>query len=87
MDRVTNTILYWAWLSMCKRNWPMASGDGSSDHVKIYISPASVPGEGEVKLLDWMMRGKSSTKKGDNSSLVKMGESVAIIGGDSDLVL
>lgn len=86
MNRVTNTLLYWAWANMSKRRWPISSPDIRSPHpVKIYISPSNVPGEGEVKLIDFLMRGHNST--GNHKSLVKMGDSVAIIGGDSDLVL
>jgi 5'-3' exonuclease len=67
---------------MSKRHWPVEHVEKKSSHnVKIYISPSSVPGEGEVKLLDWML------KTQDHQSLVQLGESVAIIGGDSDLVL
>ena len=88
MNRVTNTLLYWAWTNMSKRHWPISSTDDRSPHpVKIYISPSSVPGEGEVKLIDFLMRGHNSTKPSKHKSLVKMGDSVAIIGGDSDLVL
>ena len=88
MDRVTHTILYWAWMSMARRHWPIANPDGKPSHpVKIYISPSNVPGEGEVKLVDWLMRGHNVTNTQDHKSLVKMGESVAIVGGDSDLVL
>lgn len=86
MDKVTNAVIYWAWKCMLKRHWPI-EGFKSSHQVKIYISPSNVPGEGEVKLLDWLMRGHHSTKTRNHEALVKMGESVAIIGGDSDLVL
>ncbi|KAL3800357.1 hypothetical protein HJC23_003653 [Cyclotella cryptica] len=88
MDRVTNAVIYWAWKCMSKRHWPIEGFESKSSHqVKIYISPSNVPGEGEVKLLDWLMRGHHSTKTKNHQALVKMGESVAIIGGDSDLVL
>jgi 5'-3' exonuclease len=69
---------------MSKRHWPIASVGGKSNQVKIFISPSNVHGEGEVKLIDWLVRGHDSTK---TKPFVKMGDSVAIVGGDSDLVL
>ena len=86
MDRVTQTLLYWAWMAMSKRDWPIAKLDGKpSSDVKIYISPSDVAGEGEVKLIDWLMHGHHNSTK--TKPHVKMGDSVAVVGGDSDLVL
>jgi 5'-3' exonuclease len=88
MDRVTSAILYWSWMSLSKRHWPTESLDDKQPRqVKIYVSPSSVPGEGEVKLIDWMMHGNNSTSKHNKKPLVQMGDSVAFVGGDSDLVL
>jgi hypothetical protein len=65
------TLLYWAWQRLSARQSAL-----SLHNVKIFISSSTVPGEGEVKLLEWMY-----TKPR------RRGESVAILGGDSDLVL
>lgn len=78
MDKVTDALLYWSW-QYVSRN----SG------VRVCLSPSSVHGEGEVKLLDWIMRGQEhsfSSPKGRRAN-IKQGETVAILGGDSDLVL
>ena len=68
MDKAQQALLYWAWQRMQNPNNPLAS-------VKIYISSSNVHGEGEVKLLDWILQRK------------RYGDSIAIMGGDSDLVL
>ncbi len=103
MDRAHDAILYWAWQRL-------ENTRGKLSKCRIYISPSTVPGEGEVKLLDWLIQagggGESyRNNKYDNSRnangngngnkygfrgrgrIVKPGESVAILGGDSDLVL
>jgi 5'-3' exoribonuclease 2 len=96
MDMVTNALLYWAWQHVAR--YP---------RVRVYISPSSVHGEGEVKLLDWMTFGHRMGGGGGPSSMassssssspttvdqrrhrtnVKRNDTVAILGGDSDLVL
>ncbi|KAL9181160.1 hypothetical protein ACHAXT_009965 [Thalassiosira profunda] len=79
MDRVTDALLYWSWQYVSKHS-----------RVRVYLSPSCVHGEGEVKLLDWIFYGHeqppmSPRKRRTN---VKMNnETVAILGGDSDLVL
>eukprot|EP00584_Thalassiosira_punctigera_P001075 CAMPEP_0172540468 /NCGR_PEP_ID=MMETSP1067-20121228/11479_1 /TAXON_ID=265564 ORGANISM="Thalassiosira punctigera, Strain Tpunct2005C2" /NCGR_SAMPLE_ID=MMETSP1067 /ASSEMBLY_ACC=CAM_ASM_000444 /LENGTH=940 /DNA_ID=CAMNT_0013326335 /DNA_START=208 /DNA_END=3030 /DNA_ORIENTATION=- len=78
MESVTNALLYFSYQYVTR--FP---------GVRVYISPSSVHGEGEVKILDWIMHGHdqalSSTKR--RMTLVKQNETVAILGGDSDLVL
>ena len=77
MDRVTTALLYWAWQYVSR--FP---------RVKVYINPSSVHGEGEVKLLDWIMHGKRTLSSPRNSRMnVRQNETIAILGGDSDLVL
>jgi hypothetical protein len=92
MDRAHEALLYWAWQRL-------ENPQGKLSKCRIYISPSTVPGEGEVKLLDWLIQAGSDEKtigrvmnKGQleierHRRLVKPGESVAILGGDSDLVL
>ena len=63
-------ILYWAWQRLSARYTSL-----STYNVKIFISSSTVPGEGEVKLLEWIYNKQ------------RKGESIAILGGDSDLVL
>ncbi|CAN0579100.1 unnamed protein product, partial [Ectocarpus sp. 12 AP-2014] len=43
--------------------------------VKFYISGANVPGEGELKCIDWLKH------------MPKPDESAVIVGGDADLIL
>ena len=107
MERAHSAILYWAWQRLSNPFGPLA-------HVKIYISPANVPGEGEVKLLDWLwhnnhyhqyaspsknnhhhkkrtnfqnQKQQQQQRSQQNKSVIQPGDSVAIMGGDSDLVL
>lgn len=47
----------------------------SQNNVTIFISPSTASGEGEIKLLEWI------------NHKPRRGESIALIGGDSDLVL
>jgi XRN 5'-3' exonuclease N-terminus len=70
MQQAEEAILYWAWQRLTARHTSL-----SMNNVKIFISPSTVPGEGEVKLLEWIYNKQ------------RRGESVAILGGDSDLVL
>lgn len=48
----------------------------SYERVKFYISGANVPGEGELKCIDWLKR----MSKGGS-------ENAVIVGGDADLIL
>jgi hypothetical protein len=91
MAKAHDAVLYWAWQRL-------DSPKGKISHCRIYISPSTVPGEGEVKLLDWLLQAGSDRRmtrvmrKGEvevehHRRIVKAGESVAILGGDSDLVL
>ena len=61
-------LLYWAWQRLQNPRHILAN-------VKIYISSSNVPGEGEIKLIDWILQTNRN------------GESIALMGGDSDLVL
>ncbi|KAL7533816.1 hypothetical protein ACHAXR_005459 [Thalassiosira sp. AJA248-18] len=78
MDRVTSMLLYWSWQYVSR--FP---------RVRVYISPSHVHGEGEVKLLDWIMHGhvKSFSSPRSRRKHVNENDTVAILGGDSDLVL
>jgi len=96
MDRVTDALLYWAWKCVSNPFWPKFDNNGyhvannnkmSRGRVKIYINPSYVPGEGEIKLLDWIMRGHESHFSAGDQPHIRPGETVAILGGDSDLVL
>ena len=92
MERTEQALLYWAWQRLSrhpqqlmearKRNkngqQPGSSPVLASPQVKVYISCSSVPGEGEIKLLEWILQ---HPQKLNGSA------SIAILGGDSDLVL
>jgi XRN 5'-3' exonuclease N-terminus len=67
MDKANQALLFWSWQRM-------VSNDGPLSKVSIYISASNAAGEGEVKILDWILRKRA---KG----------TLAILGGDSDLVL
>ena len=68
MRTMEETLVYWAWQRLQNRSPKLKK-------VKIYINPSTVPGEGEVKLLEWILRHPLR------------GQSLAILGGDSDLLL
>lgn len=68
MQKAENALLYWAWQRMQNPNNPLS-------RVRVYISSSNVHGEGEVKLLDWILQRD------------RYAQSIAILGGDSDLVL
>eukprot|EP00977_Amphora_coffeiformis_P000849 scaffold184_cov179-Amphora_coffeaeformis.AAC.8 len=68
MEKAAQATLYWAWQRMANPRSPLS-------RIHVFLSPSTVPGEGEVKLLEWIY-----TKK-------RKGDSIAILGGDSDLVL
>lgn len=76
MDRVTNALLYWAWQHVTR--FP---------RVRVYLSPSCVHGEGEVKLLDWVTHGHEISTPRSRHTNIQQNETVAILGGDSDLVL
>lgn len=68
MEKAEKALLYWAWQRMQNYKNPLSK-------VRVYISSSNVHGEGEVKLLDWILKHN------------RHGQSIAIMGGDSDLVL
>jgi 5'-3' exonuclease len=70
MHKAESAILYWAWQRLSS-----ATSTLSKANVRVFLSPSTVPGEGEVKLLEWIY------------SKQRKGGSIAILGGDSDLVL
>lgn len=70
MHDAEQALLYWAWQRLDGRYNVL-----SQNRVSVYISPSTVAGEGEVKLLEWIYHKR------------RRGESIAILGGDSDLVL
>ena len=69
MKKADQALQFWAWQRLSSQNNPLRK-------CRIYINSSDVPGEGEVKLLDWVM-----------SSNVKEGDNIIFMGGDSDLVL
>jgi 5'-3' exonuclease len=70
MKLTEQALIYWAWQRLQRNSKsPLVNG------VNIYISPSTVAGEGEVKLLEWILQKQPR------------GGSLAILGGDSDLVL
>ena len=77
MRLTEQAICYWAWQRMQFNNPPHPLSK-----VKIFVSPSTVAGEGEVKLLEWILRQLNIP-----GLERKQGDSIAIIGGDSDLVL
>ena len=96
MAQVEAAILYWAWQCLdatttttpARTTGNAAGGRGRagktngggggpllSPGVRIFLSPSTVPGEGEIKMLEWIYQKP------------RRGESIAILSGDSDLVL
>lgn len=71
MHMAEQALMYWVWQRFSARNSTL-----TTNAVDVFISPSTVPGEGEVKLLEWIYKGK-----------IVHGDSIAILGGDSDLVL
>ncbi|CAM9324588.1 unnamed protein product, partial [Discosporangium mesarthrocarpum] len=69
MERVAKAMEYYAFQCI-QDNYRYS-------HVRFYISGASVPGEGELKCIDWV---KLSMLPGTE-------ESTVIVGGDADLIL
>merc|ERR1712032_64297 len=63
MSKAHDACLYWAWYRLNN------SGVFDSNKIKIYISSSSVPGEGEVKLLDWLLQAGKDENVGDNVGL------------------
>lgn len=72
MATVNNLLLEWASLFLYQK----CHETPFSENLKIFISSSDVPGEGEVKLLEWVY-----------GQDIQAGESIAILGGDADLVL
>jgi 5'-3' exonuclease len=88
MRKVENALIYLAYNELRARN-----GKG----LRFLISGADVPGEGEVKLLDWLIGARLSLRprrrpRGDGSLSPRDRQpahrpSVILVGGDGDLVL
>lgn len=73
MRKAANAFNFWAWQRM-------SNPFSVVRNCRVYISTSDVPGEGEVKLLDWLMMPS-------NEHVILPGDSVVFMGGDSDLVL
>lgn len=101
MDRAADAILYWTWQRLTN---PTSLLRRNHRNVKVYLSTSDSPGEGEVKLLDWVFQlgGEEAAFSNENIQnhpkgisistrkkrrVIKPGDSIAIMGGDSDLVL
>ena len=81
MARATNALYYYVWQRLSNQYSKL------SRSVKVYISSADTPGEGEIKILDWINLHSSSSVNPDGNGHISPGDSIAIFGGDSDLVL
>ncbi len=77
MQTLESAILYWAWQRLQNLGKPYSK---LLPNVRIYISSSQVPGEGEIKLLEWINNYRSLLSK-------KPGQSIALVGGDADLLL
>ena len=69
MEQARDCLLYWAWQRIQNRSSVL-----SKKRVSVFLSTSEAPGEGEIKMIDWVLQNKP---KG----------TVALVGGDSDLVL
>lgn len=77
MKTMESAILYWAWQRLQNQGTPYSK---LLPKVRIYISSSQVPGEGEIKLLEWINNYRSQLSRNP-------GQSIALFGGDADLVL
>jgi len=77
MKSMESAILYWAWQRLQSQGKPHSR---LLPRVRIYVSSSLVPGEGEIKLLEWINNYRGHLSR-------KPGQSIALIGGDADLLL
>eukprot|EP00536_Pseudo-nitzschia_multiseries_P015289 jgi/Psemu1/298966/fgenesh1_pm.853_\ len=77
MQTMEAAILYWAWQRLQMQGRPNSR---LLPRVQIYISSSLVPGEGEIKLLEWINNYRGHLAKNP-------GQSIALVGGDADLLL
>lgn len=77
MQTMESAILYWAWQRLQSQGRPSSR---LLPKVRIYISSSQVPGEGEIKLLEWINNHRRQLAR-------RPGQSIALIGGDADLLL
>jgi len=81
MERARNALYYYVWQRFSNRNSSL------SRNVKVYTSSFDTPGEGEIKLLDWINLHAPTSVYPDATGDILPGDLIAILGGDSDLVL
>jgi len=77
MKTMESAVLYWAWQRLQSQGRPHSR---LLPKVRIYVSSSLVPGEGEIKLLEWINNYRGHLSR-------KPGQSIALIGGDADLLL
>ena len=84
MKKANMALEFWAWQRLGNPNGPIAQ-----NKCHIFISSSDIPGEGEVKLLDWVISSSNDNEKGNrvNQGVVREGDNLIFMGGDSDLVL
>jgi 5'-3' exonuclease len=87
MKSMEASLIYWAWQRLQQRYSKL-------QNVKIYINPSAVPGEGEIKLLEWIFEHgpfysstNTTTTTNNNNKKQQRGQSICFFGGDSDLLL
>ena len=74
MNQAATTILYWAWQRLQRRRASPLHGR------QVFFSSADTPGEGEVKLMEWLQSPVTN-------NIIGPRDQVILMGGDSDLVL
>ena len=76
MERMEQTILYWAWQRLSNPRHPLYN---RLRKVKIYVSGSQIAGEGEVKLLEWVMQQLNANEDGDMVLSLDDGTSIRFV--------
>ena len=77
MKTMESAVMYWAWQRLLSQGKPHSR---LLPKVQIYFSASTVPGEGEIKLLEWINNYRGHLSR-------RPGQSIALVGGDADLLL
>lgn len=83
MKSMESALVYWAWQRLMLHHSKLKDVD-------IYISSSAVPGEGEIKLMDWLWEHgpfSPNTAVCPRRKPKERNESVCFLGDDSDLLL
>lgn len=81
MSSLESALLYWSSAEALRRGVPRSPAGASMPPCRYFVSGADMPGEGELKILSWLMCRSRSASPAERV------RSAVVVGGDGDLLI